>query len=506
MYIIDTPIDREKCIQARNRAFRVCSHYKVTQKGPTHTVKYVLVERQDTDRNIQIHRGALAVATAHSKDQSGSLLADAQRLELSGSAKLNGITVTDPTPIAMHLIDKAHKDYRPLVANPVRFAQYVDNKEITEIKLKGAVTVFDVSSYLKENRNKQATAYDGRIKNLLGVTASKSPAVAFDEPGGLYCAHHTLRGITFEHKLKLPEPSGNGELILQYSGVSKKDVGSVMHIGDEKEPVRLESALGSTTVYTGVRTVYYVKAHKIQCIGHARFECFRAIGLLTGDKIKPPTRVFVGTQDRFHSFIGMLSSGYGYRGNCSDDEHENKKEKKYTPMVIAMELRRVLLAGHTCVVSINNKLGYKERLAAYLKEELEVDEWKDLISFNYGEPTDDVSITVKRGEKVVGRKELSVSKSDYADSLTDIGTTKGEEAKSDVLYVLPDDKYDTEEYKDCTKADFAPTIDLRTTGKNRKFKTRVGHHSNLRCTMVIFVGTYTDWDTMRITARKYFSK
>jgi hypothetical protein len=153
-------------------------------------------------------------------------------------------------------------------------------------------------------------------------------------------------------------------------------------------------------------------------------------------------------------------------------------------------------------VSINNRLGCKKDLDAYLKEELEVDEWKDRISFHYGEQNKDVSITVKRGDLVVGQKELSVSES--ADSIAPIGE-KWEEAKSDVLYVLPHDKYDEEEYKDCTKADFAPTIDLRTTGRKR-FKTRVGHHSNLRCTMVIFVGTYTDWDTMRITARKYFSK
>ena len=522
MYIIDIPTDRKECIQARNRAFRVCSHYKVPQAAgkpkPKHTVNYVLVARKDKKRDVTIHRGSLAVANAHTKDQSGSLLAGAERLYPSGTVKSNGITVTGkPSLIATYLIDTVREEYRNRVADPDRFAQYAEKKEIN---IEGAVTVFDVSSYLKQNKNKHATAYDGRIQRLLAVTQPQSSAVAFDEPGGLYCAHHTLRGITFEHKDALPETDeiqkmGNGTLILRYSGTGDGSSSSgsssvVVHIHGETSPVRLENALGSTTVYTGVRTVYYADAHKIQCIGHARFECFRAIGAIEKGKIKPPKRVFVGTQERFRAFIGMMSSGYGYRGNCTDDA----REKKYTPMVIAMELRRVLLAGYSCVVSISNSLGYKENLALYLKNELNVGEWYGLINVTYiDHPDDDVSITVQRDGKQIDTKAFSVSASEFAKTVHDKDTTKDdkdtkkdEDVKSDVLYVLSTDKYDEKEYNDCTNTDFAPTIDLRTTGKKKKFKTRAGHHSNLRCTMVIFVGTITDWDTTRIEARKYCSK
>jgi hypothetical protein len=183
-------------------------------------------------------------------------------------------------------------------------------------------------------------------------------------------------------------------------------------------------------------------------------------------------------------------------------------------MVIAMELRRVLLAGYSCVVSISNSLRYKENLALYLENELNVGEWYGLINVKYiDHPEDDVSITVQRDGKQIDTKAFSVSASEFADTVHNKDTTKDdkdtkkdEDAKSDVLYVLSTDKYDEKEYNDCTNTDFAPTIDLRTTGKKKKFKTRAGHHSNLRCTMVIFVGTITDWDTTRIEARKYFSK
>jgi hypothetical protein len=258
-------------------------------------------------------------------------------------------------------------------------------------------------------------------------------------------------------------------------------------------------------VYTGVRAVYYEEAHKVQCIGHARFECFRAIGALVenkdGAKINQPARVFVGSADRFRSFIGMLSSGYGYRGNCHDDAHD----AKHTPMAIAMELRRALLMGLHCKVSIGTDIGYKERLTKYLEAELRVEEWTTLIEVKQGNKDKEnlVSVSVSQDQKVLGTKDFTVSESANAESISSIAKEK--ELNIDVLYVVPADKYAAKEYKDLTKADFAPTIELRI-GKKKKFKTRIDDINNIRCTTAIFVvNSYTDWDLARINADAYYS-
>ena len=208
----------------------------------------------------------------------------------------------------------------------------------------------------------------------------------------------------------------------------------------------------------------------------------------------------------------MLSSGYGYRGNCHDDAHD----AKHTPMAIAMELRRPLLMGLKCTVSIGANIAYKESLAKYLEAELRVEEWTTLIEVKQGnkEKENLVSVSVSRKEKgavhqdqkVLGTKDFTVSESDNADSISDITEEKEGKLTNDVLYVVPADKYAADEYKDLTKADFAPTIELRI-GKKKKFKTRVSDINNIRCTAAIFVGdSYTEWNLARITASEYYSK
>jgi hypothetical protein len=517
-YIVGIP-NADLCNQARNRAFRVCSHHKepATGKGrPVHTINYVLVERKWNGESL--HRGSFALANAHparaQTQQSIRGMEGVHRLQLASKKgkiwRIRGNVVQATRAWISQQSDTASR-----LAVSERFHAYVTNVESANA---GAATVLDIAAYMKEH-DREICTHDARIRKLIehikqqttyastSNPATKQPHL-FDMAGsGVRSAHHTLRGICFSQKLKLPDAHIAGDLVLDYNPVQVLvDTEETVHVQSVAETiVTKKGALSSPVVYTDVSRVYYVAAHRIQCTGHARFECFRAIGASDKD----PTRVFVGTPIEFDAFLLMLSP-LAYR-TC-----KVAAATKITPMMIALALRPFLLKGTGCLVTITGGCLYYDQLKTYLLAELNVGEWAGKI---------EIEIEIERGEPQVHPAKMSIKITGGEQRSININADELEKRDTTLTLAAPPAKVPMGTlYVICTKKPAVsgerkyppkaiqlpkdiPTIDLRD--KNGAFKSTEGDINNVRCVAAVFVVdsqslTVGDYDWARIVADNYY--
>ena len=500
-YIVGIP-DAYVCEQARNRAFRMCSHHSavsavpVTKKklkkgpqkgetdvdtadtgpdhaetGPDHEIFYVLVQRKNED--ITLTRGSYALARAHPKKKQESdvtnLLKSASRLDI-------------PT-----------KDYRAdgiegeITNDPGEIRTYKEALGMDEKKLgewTAALTVFDLYGMVTKKKTQQADVrtYDDRIRRMLGnfgrgvtisFNESSKSAVHFDSGNNpLRAYHHNLNGLRFELKSRdefKTEKIEAGDVVLHYG---KGDKGVEKLFEDAKNSaIFINSATSVYNVAMNARRAFYVDAHRIQCLGHARFECFRVFPEKNGSV----ERFFVGDTTEFEHFVGMLSRRDIYDGKCLGNTQK-------TPMMIAVAVRRMLLKKNE--VKIDYKGDYAEKICEYLTSDLQG--W----SLKCEERNDgDAGITING--TVIKQGDL-VNQHDY-------GKYEPKSATG-VLVVcraeqLPQ-KSSFEKLHDLT------TVDLR--GLKGKYTSAPDDLANVRCEVAVFVDNKpVGYAAARVVADKY---
>ena len=356
-YIIGFPYnengpDVDKCIQARNRAFRMCGHADINKPHPIH---YVLVERGD------LMRGAYALAMVHPQKKEDSDI-HAHRLVVDmhnvNKTVLHGIVQGDTSRVA-ELIAKHKLLY--------------DNSE------KRAQTIFDLYNKLSNIKGQlRVVSYDDRIiMAIRKVLDGKNAKVGRDVIGSAELdsgtspapAHHDLRGLRFTlvsesdyENIKSDITSGThtakGSLVLDYETCQTGHDPNAELVGSLRDKgLIVVGPCRSYTVYADVNKVYYRRADKIQCIGQARYECFRVF---------PPEadRFFVGTPEEFDRFVDLISGRDIYNKPCGSES-----DARVTPMMIAIVAKRELLKNKTVTIKVKEG-GYGKKLTHFLQNAL----------------------------------------------------------------------------------------------------------------------------------------
>jgi hypothetical protein len=354
-YIVGFPYDHrgpavDKCIQARNRAFRMCGH---ANTGTSHPIHYVLVERGG------LMRGAYALAMVHPDKKQDSNI-DAHRLVVSmrnvNKTVLHGTIEGDTSPIG-DLIAK----HELLV---------VDDQS-----KKRARTIFDLYTKLREQKGPRVVSYDDRIiraihRVLDGKNATVSrgdtgtKAVEFDSGADPAPAHHDLRGLRFtlvseSDYTDIIKSKPENSLVLDYDSpaLEASTADDLVHSLSNTGLLIVKRPCSSYTVYVDVTNVYYRRADKIQCVGQARYECFRVFP-------RDAKRFFVGTQKEFDHFVDLISGRDIYNKPCSESE-----KGLVTPMMIAIVAKRELLKNKNVNITVN-KGEYGKKLRSFLENAL----------------------------------------------------------------------------------------------------------------------------------------
>jgi hypothetical protein len=469
-------------VQAQGRAHRMCSQYPSKKNViPEHTIHYAVVE-SNRGEEPPLLRGAYALASAHpaggASEVDRLVFEHARQLSIRRKkTTLSGSMMTSK-PTAREGGD----DYADALG-------------------KGeAVTVTDILARLKGNgRYGSVQTHDPRIARLIAQLhkgSSSGKKLRFDsgnEP--LVEFHHTLRGITFTMAALEPTLEA-GTLVLRYSKGPPSHSG---YADAERASVRdeglvVESALNSITVFDGVTSVYYVSAHLIQCRGHARFECFRAIGATS--------RVFVGTKEEFDSFIDTIAGmeSYGTRGvRCHT-----------TPMMLEAAIRRELLKSAT--VRVETRGSYGAALSRYLNMALHVGDWKGHNLFTCNHAT--AAVEAVEAVDAVGAADLE-EETQISVFVTHLGA---EPKLTDVLLESPPITWEPTDHKPANgtllvyskvevEAKALPvglaTVDIR--GVVGAYKSAVSDHRNVRCNAVVFVGVKPiGYARARVVADRYY--
>ena len=492
-YIINTPLDKRKCEQARNRAFRMCSHDREAgetdpKKPKTHKIWYVVVERP-LDGGMTATRGAYAIANAHpapeeKKLRVTTLLSGAVRFQYD---KKNTTKVFGKIARSSWFHDQSD-DVRQL-CNAERAAAYMNSlKGDFSVLHEGAVTVLDLAAHLASTALRIQT-HDGRIETMIKVISSgkssTSTAVKFDNGEYPVPFHHTLRGICFDLLDKEPEYE-KGDLALRYTAKHGPIISDphqsvvVKSIGDLATGHVIEDAQASYHVCTGVQRAFYVGAHRVQCTGHARFECFRVFGPdEAGVKLK---RSFVGTEDQFNAFIETLASGDNHRGIC---RHDEKSTTRVTPMMVAAWIRRSLFRRRSVTVGYNEEKAAHTKLKEYLERELLIGEWKEnLVIFNNNN-TLQTDIEIKVDGAAAATRVVYEPETIFTQSKQSTQKQKG------ALYIF-DNKDEFDQAKSLwvlPPADKFPTVNIRGM---KPFKTKIGDTHCVRCDTATYVCEKTD--------------
>jgi hypothetical protein len=495
-YIINTPLDKYICEQARNRAYRMCSHDRETdkkdpkpkaqkekgqkEKDPkpkTHKIWYVVVRRPFAD-GTEATRGAYAIANAHpapdKKDaRATTLLSGAVRFQYD---KKNTTKVFGEIATSSWFRNQS-QDVQNL-CNADRAAAYMRSlKEGDFSKLHdGAVTVLDLAAHLDSTALSIQT-HDVRIETMIKVISagktSTGTAVKFDNGECPVPFHHALRGICFDRLDKEPDKYEKGDLVLRYT--TKQDADQtqtvVTNISELATGYVIKDAQASYQVCVGVKKAFYVGAHRVQCTGHARFECFRVFG----PDEAVVKRSFVGTEAQFNAFIETLASGDNHRGIC---RHDDKSTTRVTPMMVAAWIRRSLFRRRSVTVRYNEENERHKELKEYLRRELLIGEWKDgLVTFkNDTSLQTEIEITVDGAIKVVYPPttilaRLSKQSTQKQKGALYIFDKEDDFNKAKTLWVLP-------------PADKFPTVNIR--GMN-PFKTMIGDKHCVRCDTATYV-------------------
>ena len=355
-YIVGFPYNHigpavDKCIQARNRAFRMCGH---ANTGTIHPIHYVLVKRGG------LMRGAYALAMVHPDKKQDSNI-DAHRLVVSmrnvNKTVLHGTIEGDISPIG-DLIAK----HELVVA--------VDDQS-----KKRARTIFDLYTKLREQKAPLVVSYDDRIiraihrvldgKNATvsrGDTGTKS--VEFDSGADPAPAHHDLRGLRFtlvseSDYTDIIKSKPENSLVLDYDSpaLEASTADDLVHSLSNTGLLVVKRPCSSYTVYADVTNVYYRRADKIQCVGQARYECFRVFP-------RDAKRFFVGTQKEFDHFVDLISGRDIYNKPCSESENG-----RVTPMMIAIVAKRELLKNKNVNITVSQG-EYGKKLRSFLKRAL----------------------------------------------------------------------------------------------------------------------------------------
>jgi len=497
----------------------MCCHHHITTVEKKHTVNYVVVKRPlSSSPNDHVLLGAMSIAEAH-QSKISDVMKYAHKLSLGKphsvniKAKIEQVTkwlVTQP-------------EYVRSVCNEQRGAAYLEALKA------GSFGDFDhdhVSVLDVADAGKRFTAHDARVTRLLSIVAPPGPGageIPFDNGGSPVPFHHSLRGISFTIR-DLEEQKGDGVLVLRYNDkADKADKAEKAEKADKARVVvslnsvaeDVHEALSSHTVFVDVTKAYYVGAHRIQCTGHARFECFRVIG-------NGPKRYFVGEgtneqkQAQFRSFVRLLTadSTYGVPPACTASDTPGTH---VTPMMIAAAIRPMLLMSHKVSVNVN-RTDYGTKLHVYLKKELVLDEWKPDIKLV--DDLGDIAVEIldegtktKGNQPNVGTSQKGSDDKKAADAKKKIVATsqlfqpKLEEWKAKTLekgtLVIFEDQtaYDSSSLRSLPTA--VATIDIRD---QKPFKSMIDDVRSIACNQAVFFcsNAPTHYPKARVVASKYF--
>jgi hypothetical protein len=345
------------------------------------------------------------------------------------------------------------------------------------------------------------------IDKVLPKTDNKRSSVKFDAGTSPVPFHHSLRGIKFKMG-KLPETKISGDLVLKYPNTQ-----AALQLNDDvveslkEKKMEIASALSSYQVFSDVKRAYYVDAHRIQCTGHARFECFRAIG----SDDAPVLRCFVGSSGtpeemnaQYASFIGILSVDAAYGPSPCIPPTTGRV---VTPMMIAAAIRPMLLRSLRVSVSVTDT-DYGQKLAKYLRHELNVGEWK--CGFDTAAKPDAVKITVKDDDNVEQEYAPRVFKVTddmlllTASTITTITKMPVTPANGTLFIYQNPNGYASSVYKTLPPVEFIATVDIRD---QTSFKSNLGDLQAVVCKLAVFVcekaDSITGYDVARVVAAKY---
>jgi hypothetical protein len=494
------PTGKGVCEQARNRAFRMCSHHKPMEKPeenlekdvakkrkkrvggaakttvesqPTHTINYILVQRDG------IMRGAYALAIAHPQSDENSQTEGALRLDVS-TTTVRGDTITGAAVISTAEIDALIKTYS------------TDGISST------TQTVLTLIATAKSKKDVQLRTHDARVSRLIAslaasmglinftVSVNRGPKqhVAFDsEPDPLVSFHDDLFGISFsriEETVFDGMTHSNGSLVLRFDKPFVASPAAPAPIIDLSASVALTEdmcALGSGngTIYTNVDTVYYHSAHRIQCMGHARLDCFRVSPRTAG-------RVFVGTQENYKVFTDMLSGRAIYDGDGGQD-------CKLTPTMIAIAAKRELLRAQ--LVTITNVHESKDVAVSAYMNNIERYLKNALGGWSKGNPefvfADASAAATAPGFKIsAGAKSLFVPYAELVQSNTYTGLKQDVRAKGLLRVFANQPDYEASPALAVPEAGAraSATIDIRDGTK--AYKSMLADITNVRCDTAIF--------------------
>ena len=488
-------------LQARNRGFRMCSHYRNTyEKNHDHTIHYVVVKRPLLGNDSKfVFRGAHTIAMAHMRDGDESdVMKHAYKLTLD-RLKKPGIAAVIKEPEKTWLSDQSTT--LKAVCNTERGSAYV------KAALAGSagfadftyshVSVLDLAS-----AQNPIVTHDERVRAMLGKvvpTASKVNPLKFDAGPSPVPFHHSLRGIAFLRADATPTDADkkNGDLVLKYENEraqTKIRDGTVLRSLAETSATIVD-ALSSYEVFCEVKRVYYVHAHRIKCKGHARFECFRAIGA------ESMQRHFVGSATEFASFIGLLSADAAYgRPPCS-----SPTGAQVTPMMIAAAIRPMLLRSAKVEVKVTDS-DYGKKLAPYLTYELFTGAWNPAITLVAidTQPSIAVVITVTESGADTSR---SVSVDDamllaHTVTVQFKHTNKAKTYHDGTLVIYKDQvEYDASNLKALPPVGSIATVDIRD---QKPFKSNASDLHSVVCKLAVLVGAGHDqYDVARVVADTY---
>jgi hypothetical protein len=531
-YIVGFPYDErgpavDKCIQARNRAFRMCGH---ANTGTSHPIHYVLVERGG------LMRGAYALAMVHPDKKQDSNI-DAHRLVVSmrnvNKTVLHGTIEGDTSPIG-DLIAK----HKLVVA--------VDDQS-----KRRARTIFDLYTKLLKQKSPRVVSYDDRIiraihrvldgKNatvIRGDTGTK--AAEFDSGADPVPAHHDLRGLRFtlvseSDYTDIIKSKPEKSLVLDYdtcrtSPALDDSTAELVHSLSNTGLLVVKRPCSSYTVYVDVTNVYYRRADKIQCVGQARYECFRVFP-------RDAKRFFVGTQKEFDHFVDLISGRDIYNKPCSESERG-----RVTPMMIAIVAKRELLKNKKVNITVNEG-EYGKKLRSFLENALgpwytpvsEDPNLKEIISIEIEDAVIDEKKAVQIQKKIYTLNEAQLVQSQEAQVDNSKKTKKKQEAedqteakedqapktqkkaqeeqvqkkenyaKGTLVVFESKESYKQSKLGEISDYEWLGMVDIRNKGP---YKSLLSDTTNVRCTKAVFLTEKSDtniegYAAARIVADKY---
>jgi hypothetical protein len=461
----------------------MCSQYKTgSYDEQTHTIHHYVLRKKGG-----LYRGAYALASAYpstedkKNDSLLTVLNAAQRLKISTKKiqRVQGTITDDKTDKKRESINKNKKKAKKVKDAPDKEKTGTEKAKYQPSNENGAYTVdslleFWGSTDQEKLRVVTHDARTARVLGKLGVNTSDGEGrepIEFDTSKyHMIQFHHTLRGITFTRDDNVPDKINPGDVHLDYRDAKKR-------------------VLESTDIYKDISTAYYDGAHRIQCRGQLRFECYR----VKGPDVK---RVFVGTPAEYAWFIDML---VGARACQKDDT----SDEKVTPMMIEMLVRRSLLMA----VNVEFGSSHKE-LNDYI--DAAMSEWGASYTGTLGADTE-ITVSTSYTDRNTKKKTEIVQKIEESDlvSKPELQTHKAIRSSfhpGTLLVFANDVDYNHDAVKGTEQINVhAHVLDIRGRGACRSM---LKDKCTVRCAIAIFVGvdeSSLSWfDVTRVAADKYY--